>query len=35
MDGRDLKKYLAGVSIASLLAAGITTVGTVQKAQAA
>lgn len=35
MDGRDLKKYLAGVSIASLLAAGITTVATVQKASAA
>lgn len=35
MDGRDLKKYLAGVSIASLLAAGITTVATVQQASAA
>jgi radical SAM modification target selenobiotic family peptide len=35
MDGRDLKKYLAGISIAGLVAAGITTVATVQKASAA
>jgi len=35
MDGKDLKKYLAGISIASLVAAGITTVATVQKASAA
>jgi radical SAM modification target selenobiotic family peptide len=35
MDGRDLRKYLAGISIASLVAAGITTVATAQKASAA
>lgn len=35
MDGRELKRYLAGISVASLVAAGITTVATVQKASAA
>lgn len=35
MEGRELKKYLAGVSIASLVAAGIVTVATVQRASAA
>jgi hypothetical protein len=35
MDGRDVKRYLVGISIASLAAAGITTVATVQKASAA
>ena len=35
MDGRELKKYLAGVSIATLVAAGITTVATVRQAAAA
>ena len=35
MENRDIKKMLAGISIASLVAAGITTVATVQKASAA
>lgn len=35
MDGRDVKKYLAGISIASLIATGVATVATVQKASAA
>jgi radical SAM modification target selenobiotic family peptide len=35
MDGRELKRYLAGISIATLVAAGITTVATVQQASAA
>lgn len=35
MDKRELKRILAGASVASLVAAGITTVATVQKASAA
>ncbi len=35
MENRDLKRFLAGISIASLVATGITTVATVQKASAA
>jgi radical SAM modification target selenobiotic family peptide len=35
MEKRELKRLLAGISIASLVAAGITTVATVQKASAA
>jgi hypothetical protein len=35
MENRELKRLLAGVGIASLVAAGITTVATVQKASAA
>lgn len=34
MDGREAKKYLAGISIASLMAAGITTVATAQQGAA-
>jgi radical SAM modification target selenobiotic family peptide len=35
MEKKDLKRMLAGISIASLVAAGITTVATVEKASAA
>ena len=35
MDKRELKRILAGVSIATLVAAGVTTVATAQKASAA
>lgn len=35
MEKRDLKRVLAGISVASLVAAGVTTVATVQKASAA
>lgn len=35
MEKRELKRILAGVSVAGLIAAGVTTVATVQSAQAA
>lgn len=35
MERHELKKMLAGISIASLVAAGVATVATVQKASAA
>lgn len=35
MEKKELKRILAGVSVASLIAAGVTTVATVQNASAA
>jgi hypothetical protein len=35
MEGREIKRYLAGVGIATLVAAGITTVASVRQAAAA